>query len=374
KLYSIYYLAGVAGLSVLTFILLVSLLPSQPTTMSLHCEACLKTISPDGRHMKWSVCAKVYHLGKTCSGIADSTFHAMSPDKKEKWRCKACRPKSNRAGLDGADVSSDEILTSEPTPLAVQILTINQKLDSLLSLKDSVNSLLELPAKVNELLLLKPSIDLMKASVAEVQTSISSLTAEYNRILATVSVHATVIHDLREEVGDLKTTVSDQANIIQSLQTEMNNAEQRSRLQIMEIRGLSVTPDDALPDVLAGLTAKLKIEGHQPSDVVSIYRLQGKDAVCPPILVKFATVAAKDRWMQARGKLRLLSRSSPPEKLYFNESLTQSNRELFWLARSRARERGYTFVWVKNARIFARKEEGTPLVRILQRSDLDLIT
>lgn len=313
--------------------------------------------------MTCSVCAKDYHLGKTCSGIAESTFAAMSPDRKEKWRCKACRSKSTCSGTDEVDVSSDAISMNESASLAAQILAMNEKLDSLLVL----------PGKVNELLLLKPSIDLMKASVEEVQTSISFLAEKYDNLLAKVSTHATDIRDLRAEVGALKTTVSEQAQTIQSLHTEMNDAEQRSRLQDMEIHGLSVTPGESLPSVLVGLAERLGIEGHQPSDVVSVYRLQGKRAVSPPIVVKFASVTAKDRWMQARGKLRLLSRGGPPEKLYFNDSLTKTNKELFWLARSRARECGYKFVWVKNARIFARKEVGSPPVRIQQKSDLDLM-
>lgn len=298
----------------------------------------------------------------------------MSPDKKEKWRCKACRCKSIPSSLDGGDVSSDATSTCDSTTLASQILAINQKLDSLLSLRASVNSLLELPGKVNELLLLKPSIDLMKVTVEEVRTSISFLGEKYDSLLATVSAHTADVNDLRKEVGALKVTVSEQAHTIQTLQTEMNDTEQRSRLQVMEIHGMSVQPGEALPSVLAGLADKLGIVGHQPSDVVSAHRLLVKRAGHPPILVRFSSVSVKDRWMQARGKLRLLSRDSPPERLYFNDNLTQTNKELFWLARSRGKEHGFKFVWVKSGRIFARKEEGAPAIRILQRGDLELIT
>ncbi|CAN7985824.1 unnamed protein product, partial [Ixodes hexagonus] len=376
KLLLTYCLAGGACLGLLTVLrfLLFALLSFKPTIMTLVCDACQKGILPDGRHMTCAVCDHNYHLGKTCSGIADSTFTAMSPDKKEKWRCKVCRSKSNRADLEGADVSSDAISSCESTTLAAQILAINEKLDPLLSLKASVNSLLELPGKVNELLLLKPSIDLMKVTVEEVQTSISSLGKKYDSLLATVSAHATGMNELRTEVVALKDTVSEQAHTIQSLQTELNDADQRGRQHIMEIHGMNVIPNEALPSILAGLADKLEIAGHQSADVVSVFRLPGKRAINPPILVKFASVAAKDKWMQARSKLRQLSRDNPPETLYFNDSLTQTNRELFWQARARGKEHGYKFVWVKNARIYARKDEGASPVRIQQRSDLDLIT
>ncbi|KAM7302758.1 uncharacterized protein ISCGN_018266 [Ixodes scapularis] len=298
----------------------------------------------------------------------------MSPDKKEKWRCKVCRSKNSRADIDGVDASSDSISSCETTTLAAQILTINEKLDSILSLKASVNLLLELPAKVNELLLLKPTIDRMNVTVEEVQTSISFLGKKYDSLLATVSAHATDMSELRTEVASLKDTVCEQAHTIQSLQTEMNDADQRGRQHIMEIHGMTVKPDEALPSILAGLADKLGIPGHQPADVVSVFRLPGKRSIKPPILVKFTSVATKDKWMQARSKLRQFSRDNPPERLYFNDSLTQTNRELFWQARTLGKERGYKFVWVKNARIYAKKDEGASPVRIQQRSDLDLIT
>ncbi|XP_040072429.2 uncharacterized protein LOC115323502 [Ixodes scapularis] len=223
----------------------------------------------------------------------------------------------------------------ETTTLAAQILTINEKLDSILSLKASVNLLLELPAKVNELLLLKPTIDRMNVTVEEVQTSISFLGKKYDSLLATVSAHATDMSELRTEVASLKDTVCEQAHTIQSLQTEMNDADQRGRQHIMEIHGMTVKTDEALPSILAGLADKLGIPGHQPADVVSVFRLPGKPSIKPPILVKFTSVATKDKWMQARSKLRQFSRDNPPERLYFNDSLTQTNRELFWQDRQK---------------------------------------
>ncbi|CAN7947522.1 unnamed protein product [Ixodes hexagonus] len=213
----------------------------------------------------------------------------------------------------------------------------------------------------------------MKTSFEQVRSSITSLEKKYDSLLATVSAHTTDITDLRTEVGALKATVSEQADTILSLRSEMNEAEQFSRRQNMEIHGVKVVPGEAPASIVAELADKLGIVEHQPTDVVLVHRLSGKRALNPPILVKFTSVEVKDRWMQARGKLRLLSTDDSPERVFFNDNLTQTNRELFWLARTRGKELGYKFVWVKNARIFARKQEGAPHVRILQRSDLNLI-
>lgn len=298
----------------------------------------------------------------------------MSLEKKEKWRCRACRSKGNNSTPDGANESSDVISQSDSPTLTGQIFEINRKLDSLLSLKTSVDLLMELPGKVNEILLLKPSIELMKASVEEVQTSITFLAQKYDSLLEATSVHEKEIKGIHSEMEALRLTVSEQANTIQALQSEINETEQQSRLSTMEIQGMQVASGEALAPILVGLADKLGLKGHLPSDVLSTQRIQSKRDQNPTILVKFASVSIKDRWMQARGKLRHLASEGTPGKVYFNENLTPSNRELFWLARSRGRERGYKFVWVKNGRIFARKEEGVPPVRISRKRDIDLIT
>ncbi|CAN7977992.1 unnamed protein product, partial [Ixodes persulcatus] len=374
KLVSTQWLVCLACLILLAFLFHRALCPLRSAAMSLTCCACLKPISPDGRLMTCSTCAQNYHPGKVCSGIADSTFATLNLEKKEKWRCRACRSKGNNSTLDGANESSGVFSQSDSPTLTGQIFDINRKLDSLLSLKTSVDLLMELPGKVNELLLLKPSIELMKASVEEVQTSIAFLAQKYDSLLEATSVHEKEIKGIHSEMEGLRVTVSEQANTIQALQSEINETEQQSRLSTMEIQGMQVATGEALAPILVGLADKLGLKGHLPSDVLSTQRIPAKRDQNPIILVKFASVSIKDRWMQARGKLRLLANEGTPGKVYFNENLTPSNRELFWLARSRGRERGYKFVWVKNGRIFARKEEGAPPVRISRKRDLDLIT
>lgn len=323
--------------------------------------------------MTCSSCGHNLHLGKSCSGIAESTFAAMNAEKKIKWTCKICRTKGARSGEEAVDVNSEVRSLDDPGLLGAQIQLMNRKLDSLPSLKVSVDSLLELPAKVSELLLLKPAIELLKTTVEEVQISITALGKKYEDLLSMTTSHAEEMKDLRMEMGTLKATVSEQEQVIQRLKSEINESEQHTRLQNMEVHGLKVAPNESLASALTGLALKLELAGHQPSDVVTAYKIPNKRAETPVILVRFASVDIKERWMQSRSRLRQSFGSRTSERVYFNDNLTQPNRELFWMARSRGKEYGFKFVWVKNARIFARKEEGAPLIKILHRNDIDLI-
>lgn len=57
--------------------------------------------------------------------------------------------------------------------------------------------------------------------------------------------------------------------------------------------------------------------------------------------------------------------------MYLNENLTQATKELFWKTRSKGKENNDKFVWVSNAKIFARKEYGGPVIRIASLTDID---
>ncbi|KAG0413861.1 hypothetical protein HPB47_009003 [Ixodes persulcatus] len=169
--------------------------------------------------MTCSSCGHNLHLGKSCSGIAESTFAAMNTEKKIKWTCKICRTKGARSGEEAVDVNSEVRSLDDPGLLGAQIQLMNRKLDSLPSLKVSVDSLLELPAKVTELLLLKPAIELLKTTVEEVQISITALGKKDWAIAAAATIVSASVHRGRPLVrssipsGSLKAPCGDWAVI-----------------------------------------------------------------------------------------------------------------------------------------------------------------
>lgn len=331
----------------------------------LECIACWKTISRDGRLMRCSECRHSYHLGQ-CSGIADNTFTTMGPSKREKWRCRTCRAKEGRGG---ADVSSQE----ESSVVLVQLKDLNEKIDSLMSIKANVETLLGLPSKVEELMSLKPTVERLQNTVGEVQKAVEFLSNRYDTLLLTVSENERKMKELKAESDGLKAAVSAQALAIQRLQHEANDSEQYSRLANMEISGMPVSPRENLTECVRVLADKLALTDFQTTDILAIHRLPAKRDSTPVVLIRFASVGVKDRWMGARAKLRSLVESGTTSKLYFNENLTRANKELFWLARTRGKEKRFKYVWVKGGKIFAKKNESAPLVRIIFPSDVDKI-
>ncbi|KAM7293529.1 uncharacterized protein ISCGN_026659 [Ixodes scapularis] len=337
-------------------------------TPTIECVACTKSVETDGRHMSCADCKGAYHLGQTCSGIADKTFTAMGQSKRDKWRCRTRRGKESQAGPpDGIEASQGV------ENLSAQLAAMTEKLDGLLTLKGSVDSLLSLSAQLNELLLVKPLVESLRETVNEIQQSMDFFSADYDRLLKLATANEQTGKGLQDKLSQLKSTVQIQAAEIQDIRGALNDNEQHSRLSNLEVHGLPVSPKEDLLSFIESLAEKLNISHFHKTDILAIHRLPAKREKAPPILIRFASVRMKESWMEARGKLPSLSQVGPFPKLYLNENLTRANKELFWQARQRGKERGYKFVWVTRAKIYARKMEGSLPVRINHKLDLEKI-
>ena len=66
--------------------------------------------------------------------------------------------------------------------------------------------------------------------------------------------------------------------------------------------------------------------------------------------------------------------SSNVKYIYINDQLTYNNRQLLWIAKTKAHEVKWKFVWVRNGNILARKNENSPSIIINNAADIESIT
>ncbi|XP_040073423.1 uncharacterized protein LOC115332033 [Ixodes scapularis] len=268
-------------------------------------------------------CKGAYHLGQTCSGIADKTFTNMGQSKRDKWICRTCRGRESQAGPSGGIEASQGVENLSAQPAAV-----TEKLDGLLTLKVSVDSLLSLSAQLNQLLLVKPLVESLRETINEIQQSMD-FSADYDRLLKLATANEQTCTGLQDELSQLKSTVEIQAAKIQEIRGALNDNEQHSRLSNVEVHGLPVSPKEDLLSLIESLAEKLNISHFHKTDILAIHRLPAKCEKAPPILIRFASVSMKESWMEARGKLPSLSHVGPFPKLYLNDNLTRANKGLF---------------------------------------------
>lgn len=180
----------------------------------------------------------------------------------------------------------------------------------------------------------------------------------------------TTFGKLETEVASLRSLVSKQSDEISELRKEANDVEQYSRLPNMEIHGLPQKPKEELFSLIADLAQKLEVP-FDDSDIETIHRLPAKRERAPVVLVRFVNRALKEKWISSRAKLRSLIERKDTPPMFFCDNLTGFNKQLLWAAKQKGREIEHKFVWSRNCKIFMRKEEGSPLIRINGFADLD---
>lgn len=337
------------------------------------CLACLEKIVNDEKFLLCSVCKNVYHLGQACAGVNEASYASMGSAKRDKWRCKTCRTQESRSGPHSGACSSQNSSDESQSAVSAQLQSFGLKLDSLLAMKRSVDTLLSLPAKVDELLTLKPTVERLEAHIQELDSKVDGLSANYNSVLESAAENGNKICTLERQHAELQETVSGQAETIQSLREEINNGEQYSRRANLEIHGLPPASDEDLRKAVNDLAVQLGISDFATSDILAVHRLPAKPGFTPIVLIKFKSTETKDRWLGARGKLRTLVAAAVVPQLYINENLTKLNRQLFWLAKEKAKENQYKFAWVKRGKVFVKKDESSSLLRVDRVADLDKI-
>ncbi|CAN8000460.1 unnamed protein product, partial [Ixodes hexagonus] len=202
----------------------------------------------------------------------------------------------------------------------------------------SVDTLLLLPSKVDQLLAIKPAVDELRRTVDNLQSTVDSFSMKYDSVLALAKDNEESVKVLQKEFSTLSIAVEEQSQEISRLRGELNDSQQYSRRCNMELHGLPLVPGEDLIKILQDLSLKLSLPSFQSSDVLAIHRLPTKRDSAPTVLIRFASMTIKDVWMAARSRLHKLGQSDNQPRLFFNENLTQANRELFWMARSKGKE------------------------------------
>lgn len=156
----------------------------------------------------------------------------------------------------------------------------------------------------------------------------------------------------------------------------MSDLEQYTRANCFEIRGIAAQKDENVKDIVISVSNALN---HPLSDlqIDNCHRLPTRpDSIGhPAIIVKVTRRIDKEMLLRRRRELRDFSTRNlgrdDNSLIYLNECLSPERRELHTAARRLMKERGYKFVWIRNGRVFARKDERTKVLFIESHEDLE---
>lgn len=305
----------------------------------MDCMACHSPVPDDSVFLTCVSCDYPYHLGK-CSGVTASGFRSKGEAFKSSWKCPTCELAHKRQGS-----ASDQMQGSN---IDRRLNELNEKLALLLPLVAKVDALAQLIEKVNG-----------------IEEAVQMMSDKYDTILSNLNKQASDIAVLQKKVETIE-----QGNVpdTKELQLQLNELQQYSRKQNMEVYGFKEEAHENLLEKMNGLASKLELPQLANSDFEALHRLSTRKGKESRVLVRFASTHLKETWMQSRSRL-----STEEPDMRFVDNLTPMNKRLLWLAREKGKEKGYAFVWQKNGHVLVRKAEGQNAIRIRDENDLSKI-
>ena len=176
----------------------------------------------------------------------------------------------------------------------------------------------------------------------------------------------------------LKKTVLKLEDRIKVLEENVDDLQQYSRRDCMEVRGIPYRKDESTNKIVQDV-AKLMNVDIDDKDISISHRLpvsprfKGARAI-PPIIVKFVRRDDKERFYKARKLLKAHTSSSlgytEGNFIFINECLSEKNREIFNLSLKFKKANHFNFIWTSNGKTFLRKNKDSKAILIASKETL----
>lgn len=343
-----------------------------------NCAGCVNVIKGKD-FLRCSVCSEPFDL--FCAFISPDDFKSMTKDVKNAWICQTCKsklPKKDNTNTplrpgktcegstskDGADANYGKNDYDNITIQDQVISAIKSELPRMLS--DVVKTeLTDIKKDLQELLELRRSVAFLSEMHDEMKNNIASLTKDNVQ--------------LKRDNCSLLASVNE-------LSDRLNSLEQHSRDNNLEIQGVPEHRTESIPNLVQTCAAAV---GYQLNDIDVVHctrvAKQNKESKLPrSIVVKLRTIRCRDEFFSA---VHRYNKANPSDKLntsllgiagdkrpvYVSEHLSPANKSLHAMTRKKAKEMSYKFVWVRNSRIYVRKDPESQYILIKNVKCLDLL-
>ena len=177
-------------------------------------------------------------------------------------------------------------------------------------------------------------------------------------------------------------------NRLQSCETCLNNLEQYSRRECVEISGIPEVKDENTDDIVIKVGSFIGL--HLTKNDISVsHRLpkrsyssalregphqasSNSSSRAPNIILKFVRRETRDHFYKGRKLLRDKSTGDldlarySENKIYISENLTQANKDLFKECLKIKKDLKCKFIWTSYGRTYLRKDPVSPVVAITE--------
>lgn len=215
------------------------------------------------------------------------------------------------------------------------------------------------------------------------ELTLTEIKSQNEIINLSMSTLSSKYDDLRKELESFKRDRKEHISYIKQLESKVESFERQSCATKIEIRNIPKIPNEnkeILLDTVKKMSTVLNLP-LQTADIKDIYRPFAKSDTLKPVIVELNSVLVKENLLHNLKKLSLEEKRNklntgifdshvPKKPIFISESLTAKGRRLFFLARDFAGSYDYAYCWTTYGKIYLRKKEGMPHIRIQEESDL----
>lgn len=247
---------------------------------------------------------------------------------------------------------------------------------------DLQNKVSDIQTNINTII--KSDLDSIKSKLAIIDDNQSQLFTDMESVKTSIEHQDGLQKGLTKRVDDIiKSTTTQESDItrmqlqIAKLEAELNNQQQRDRAFNLEINGILEKSNEKLIDYYCAMVRLLGIDSST-TDVVHMTRIRPLNPVPgrpKSIVVKLNSRLLRDAILSAIRNRKGLSTcdlgiAGDQRKIFVNEHLTPSNKLLHRETRQKAAAAQYRFVWIRDGKIFVRKNDTSATIRIITSADL----
>ncbi|KAL4707987.1 hypothetical protein ACJJTC_010603 [Scirpophaga incertulas] len=216
------------------------------------------------------------------------------------------------------------------------------------------------------------AVELRASEVKEIKEEIADLKGRFSEKIEKLDKRVHTIETTLKEIPALKDRIT-------SLEEDLNDKNQWLRSNNVEIKGVPMKDRENLLEIVTSIGNKIMYPVTRPSINFAVRvpsHNSGGDKT-KPIIVSFLNRYLKEDFVAAARSFKTLR---PVDiglvgtgRIFVNDHLTVQNKLLLSKAKSLAKENDFDYVWVKNTKIFVRKNSQSPVISIKKEKDLQKI-
>lgn len=235
----------------------------------------------------------------------------------------------------------------------------------------------------SELKLFREEMRATRLEMMEFRSAIAMLSANVTACNSRLDTLETRIEEVERQSKEPKQNeVESLERVISELKQGINDREQELLLNDLEITGIPEEKQESLGHIIAALAVKLNCKLDE-RDIVNVERagpvrglVEGDGVPRPrPIAVRLARRVCRDMLLKGARVRRGATTDDmglpgAPRRFYVNERLTKANRWLFARVREAAQSTKWRYVWTRDGKVYARRENGTERHRLRCEEDI----